>query len=597
MTGAEDASVWTEHQHGDGRRYFYNRITKQSSWDKPDCLKTAEEQRNTTTWKEYKTSTGRDYYFNTVTQQSVWEMPLELKRIRGLVKDDESDDEEEKQNEDEKSEEPEYATQEDRRNAFRELLEEKSVKPTMKWEEALKLIADDRRLNALTTAGERKQVFAEYVTQTKKRQIEEQRERRKRAKDDFIEELKNWDGLKLVTRYREVAEEFMDRDWFKLIEEEERDELFQDFMDENEKKVKDDRRKKRKEVVEKVKEIYDENKDITTLSRWRDVQELLRDCETFRWLTKLEALTSWEEWVTEAEKKEVESKAKTKFRQERLARDAFREALMELRRKNEIKMSTQWRDVANMVKDDPRYIAMIGQSGSTPHDHFEDLLEELGEKYKEDRAKIKKLAKEKGIVITSSSAYEWFHDQLKMEEAFLNIEEENRKMMFDSLVAKAREQDEDAEKAAKRNRKKFVELLQRTREVTAMTSYDAATKILGTNPAWDAVDEMTRRQCFDIFVDQLKIQCGAWNKSRKNEGAGGDDAEEPAESDDGGDQRQKKDKKKEKSGKKRKQLEEPEEDEPPTRKVAGKQRKGRDREEDYEEEEEPEKKKHKKHKR
>lgn len=34
---------WTEHKAPDGRTYYYNSITKQSSWQKPDQLKTASE--------------------------------------------------------------------------------------------------------------------------------------------------------------------------------------------------------------------------------------------------------------------------------------------------------------------------------------------------------------------------------------------------------------------------------------------------------------------------------------------------------------------------------------------------------------------------
>merc|ERR1712113_871139 len=115
-------------------------------------------------------------------------------------------------------------------------------------------------------------------------------------------------------------------------------------------------------------------------------------------------------------------------------------------------------------------------------------------------------------------------------------------MVFDSLVTKAKEQDEDVEKNAKKNRKRFVELLQKTREVTAGTSYESAARLLGKSPSWDAVDEHTRRQCFDIFVDQLKIQSASYRGD-----AGADDGSE----DD--DQRRRKDKKRDKAkGKKSK---------------------------------------------
>merc|ERR1712226_784603 len=112
----------------------------------------------------------------------------------------------------------------------------------MKWEEALKRIQDDRRFNALASAGERKQVFAEYITQSKKKEKEQEREKRKRAQDDMIEALKEWKDLKPASRYRDFAEAFFEEEWFKLMDEEERDDNFQDFTDEHEKKAKDDRR-------------------------------------------------------------------------------------------------------------------------------------------------------------------------------------------------------------------------------------------------------------------------------------------------------------------------------------------------------------------
>lgn len=58
-------------------------MTKQSSWDKPDALKTPEERASTTEWKEYKGADGRDDFFNTITTQGVWTMPKEWKKRRG----------------------------------------------------------------------------------------------------------------------------------------------------------------------------------------------------------------------------------------------------------------------------------------------------------------------------------------------------------------------------------------------------------------------------------------------------------------------------------------------------------------------------------
>ena len=40
-------SVWAEHKAPDGRSYYYNNETKQSTWEKPDDLKTPVEVRHT----------------------------------------------------------------------------------------------------------------------------------------------------------------------------------------------------------------------------------------------------------------------------------------------------------------------------------------------------------------------------------------------------------------------------------------------------------------------------------------------------------------------------------------------------------------------
>merc|ERR1712125_3136 len=72
-------------------------------------------------------------------------------------------------------------------------------------------IQDDRRFNALGSAGERKQVFAEYLTQSKKREMEREREKRKRAQDDMIEALKEWKDLKPASRYRDLPRHFSRR--------------------------------------------------------------------------------------------------------------------------------------------------------------------------------------------------------------------------------------------------------------------------------------------------------------------------------------------------------------------------------------------------
>uniref|UniRef100_A0A1J3JQF4 Pre-mRNA-processing protein 40B n=1 Tax=Noccaea caerulescens TaxID=107243 RepID=A0A1J3JQF4_NOCCA len=74
---------WIEHTSADGRTYFFNKRTKQSTWEKPVELMTLFERADARTdWKEHSSPDGRKYYYNKVTKQSTWTMPEEMKIAR-----------------------------------------------------------------------------------------------------------------------------------------------------------------------------------------------------------------------------------------------------------------------------------------------------------------------------------------------------------------------------------------------------------------------------------------------------------------------------------------------------------------------------------
>src|SRR5690606_26103937 len=96
-----DPNEWREALTPDGRKYYYNALTRKSVWTLPvifishsmlfisiyydyydyyldysiifimvsNLLKTGE-------WKEATSSDGRIYYYNTVTKKTTWEKPI-----------------------------------------------------------------------------------------------------------------------------------------------------------------------------------------------------------------------------------------------------------------------------------------------------------------------------------------------------------------------------------------------------------------------------------------------------------------------------------------------------------------------------------------
>ncbi|XP_006002135.1 pre-mRNA-processing factor 40 homolog A isoform X2 [Latimeria chalumnae] len=89
-------SLWTEHKSPDGRIYYYNIETKQSTWEKPDELKTpAEQMLSKCPWKEYKSDTGKSYYYNSQTKESRWTKPKELEDLEAMIRAEEDGKQEE----------------------------------------------------------------------------------------------------------------------------------------------------------------------------------------------------------------------------------------------------------------------------------------------------------------------------------------------------------------------------------------------------------------------------------------------------------------------------------------------------------------------
>lgn len=84
--GPKGFSDWTEHCAPDGRKYYYNTVTKQSKWEKPDEMKNEDEiLLSQCPWKEYKADSGKPYFYNSLTKESVWSVPKELQELKERI--------------------------------------------------------------------------------------------------------------------------------------------------------------------------------------------------------------------------------------------------------------------------------------------------------------------------------------------------------------------------------------------------------------------------------------------------------------------------------------------------------------------------------
>ncbi|KRY00072.1 Pre-mRNA-processing factor 40 -like protein A, partial [Trichinella pseudospiralis] len=155
-------SIWSEHRAPDGRYFYYNKETKQSSWIKPNELKSHTELLlDQCPWQEYKTPDGKVYYHNRDTKESSTEKPVEEV----------------------------YKDKKEAADAFRELLKDKKIQCNASWEQTMRIIQGDPRYRAIPKLQEKKQIFNAYKVQRAKEEKEEMRQRQRKSKEDLEKQL------------------------------------------------------------------------------------------------------------------------------------------------------------------------------------------------------------------------------------------------------------------------------------------------------------------------------------------------------------------------------------------------------------------------
>lgn len=577
---------WIEHTSADGKRYYYNRKTKQSSWEKPFELMTPIERADASTdWREFTTPEGRKYYYNKVTKASKWIMPDELKLARekvtkagvqqptladntsqslssaslihpvvelspalatlpasasstgdgtgssqDLVKplvdgnpvavtvsespsncappsellpisleadtsktsnitplpmsnsgavtnlnaviDDSTTasmakkpiedsvsslersapeaisakDSEETRTEEVNGadittlqdklidEEPmPYANKQEAKAAFIALLESANVRSDSTWEQAMRVIINDKRYGALKSLGERKQAFNEYLTQRKKLEAEERRTRNKKARENFTAMLEECKDLSSSTKWSKAIQMFENDDRFNAVERpRDREDLFESHMAALQKKERARLAEEHKRNVSEYKAFLRSCDFIKANSQWRKLHDRLEVDERCLRLEKLDRLKIFEEYVQELEKEEEERKRVLKDqlrREERQNRDDFRKLMEEHVANGTLTAKTHWRDYCLKVKDIPAYLAVASNtSGATPKDLFEDVAEELEKQYIDDKEDIKAAMKMGKVILTLKSTFEEFKAAVSDVDGLHRISEVNLKV-------------------------------------------------------------------------------------------------------------------------------------------------------------------------
>ena len=417
MNGLPPApKTWQEARTPEGRAYYYNPITRETTWQKPkEFMSPAELHLASLPWKEYSTPEGRKYYSHSETKKTVWEMPDEYREAFEATQappkslppaptfvaggstalTNYSDPSTPFDSRDRKSDLalptiakeviPDYSSFEDAEAAFMKLLKRSSVQPEWSWEQTMRATIRDPQYRALKDPKDRKAAFEKYVIEVRQQEKERAKERLAKLRTDFGNMLRTHPEIKHYSRWKTIRPILERETVFRAAEsEDERKQFFEEYILELKKQNLEQEAISRKSALSDLTNVL-KALGLEPYTRWSQAQEILQSSErmqsdeNMKLLSKSELLTAFENHVKSLERNFNDARQQqksNKARLERQNRDGFTELLREMRSKGTLKAGSLWKNVLPEIENDPRYVNMLGQAGSTPLDMFWDTMEE-----------------------------------------------------------------------------------------------------------------------------------------------------------------------------------------------------------------------------
>jgi pre-mRNA-processing factor 40 len=280
---------------------------------------------------------------------------------------------------------PDYSTFEEAEAAFLKLLRRNNISPDWTWEKTMRTIIKDSQYRALKDPKDRKAAFEKYAVEVRVQEKDKAKERLEKLRTDFATMLRSHPEIKHYTRWKTARPIIEGETIFRSTDDDnERRQLFEDYIIELKKANVEREAHTRKAALEELVEIL-KGLNLEPYTRWSEAQGIIQshqrfqNDQKFKALTKSDMLTAFENHIKSLEKTFNDARQQQKnlkSRRERQNRDRFLSLLHELKKSGKIKAGAKWSQIHPLLVADERYVAVLGQTGSTPLDLFWDMVEE-----------------------------------------------------------------------------------------------------------------------------------------------------------------------------------------------------------------------------
>lgn len=405
-------SLWTEHKSLDGKTYFYNTETKQSTWEKPDDLKSpAEQMLSKCPWKEYKSDTGKPYFYNSQTKESRWTKPKELEDLEAMIKAEENGTADVAA----PGTLPTPALKPDTTAAMATMMEPESMASAAVVEELSQVAVHVAELSTEAPAVSSESAAGTEVSVSAESSKEERPEIQKKAykwntkeeaKQAFKELLKE-KGVSSNASWEQAMKMIInDPRYSALPKLSEKKQAFNAYKVQTEKEEKEEARIKYKESKETYQRFLENHEKMTSTTRYKKAEQMFGDQEVWSCVPERDRLEIYEDVLFYLAKKEKEQAKQLRKRNW----EALKNILDNMAN---VTYRTTWSEAQQYLLDNPTFAEDEELQNMDKEDAlicFEEHIRAL-EKEEEDE-KQKSLLRERRRQRKNRESFQKFLDEL-----------------------------------------------------------------------------------------------------------------------------------------------------------------------------------------
>ncbi|ODV78206.1 uncharacterized protein CANTADRAFT_27095 [Suhomyces tanzawaensis NRRL Y-17324] len=436
---------WETLTDEEGRTYYYNTTTNETSWTLPS--------QSSSQWQAFKTDDGKEYYYNETTGVTTWDKPegfdstttetvdteMATEATQGAesaaeaVADPLEQELEAKPcSSDELIKPPQFETVLDAEKAFTAMLKDNRVDSTWSFQSVMSKFIKEPVYWAIPDALQRKKLYDDYLVSRLKEELSDKTAVVEKFEKNFklvLQEYHSKGILKHNTRWLSIKNQLIkeDNSIFKhsILSDNEIWEIFSRFRADLEKQHTENIETQKRQALSELEAYLTQiNPSVVKESKgWENLYESLKVDSRFHAnkhfavLSKVDILELYRTKIyptpLNSIKDEVTKAERINYRSDRKARDNFKALLSKIL----INANTEFKQVFELIEDEDAFIELCGRNGSTPIEFFWDIVDEKNQ--------LLKLKKEwiQGVMtdLKKSDPQQTFEKLLESKEIFIEV--------------------------------------------------------------------------------------------------------------------------------------------------------------------------------